>query len=301
MSEAWKHDDLAHDLAKHLLADGKRLAWLDIVMGPAGSPRPDVYTMDRHSWSKPRLVSYEVKTSISDFRSDVQEGKWQSYMPFSQAVVFAAPRGVIPKEEVPNGCGLMARGPHGWYTVRKPVMQQVPDLPWVVGVKLARHAAAEISHGGGVNGGWDTNMVPLRFVEQAEREARKRVGKEVSAEIAEILQDKEKARSDAALIVQRAEAEAAAIKKGASEIEDETRKMLEAFASVFGCKVPDTQWGVQSIRRAIEKASDSEVRDRALSAAEALRREAGSLERTAQGIERQVLPLMPDDTEEGVG
>lgn len=114
---AWDHDELAEDLAQHLIAPN-RMVWTDMQMGPSGSPRPDVYTMEK-SYSRPRPVSYEIKVSRSDFLSDVNAAKWQKYLDFSGGVIFAVPKGLITKAEVPFECGLIVRNENGWKTLKR--------------------------------------------------------------------------------------------------------------------------------------------------------------------------------------
>jgi len=89
----------------------------------------------RKSYSKPMPVTYEIKVSVSDFRSDITSGKWQKYLDFSTAVVFAVPKGLVSKDDIPKGCGLMTRGENGWVTLRKPTRQTV-TLPEKVMLKL---------------------------------------------------------------------------------------------------------------------------------------------------------------------
>lgn len=120
----WKHDELADDLAAHLRGATDRMVWTNMQMGPSGSPRPDVYTMPK-SYSKPIPMTYEVKISVSDFRSDVTSGKWQSYLAFSAGVIFAVPAGLIDKDDVPKACGLIFRHDNTWRAVKKPVLQHV--------------------------------------------------------------------------------------------------------------------------------------------------------------------------------
>lgn len=64
------HDQLADNLAQHLLRDD-RIVWTDIPTGRQGSCRPDVYTIQK-SYTQPNPTSYEIKVS---FRSDVTSGK----------------------------------------------------------------------------------------------------------------------------------------------------------------------------------------------------------------------------------
>lgn len=130
----WTHDDLAADLAGHLRGPG-RMVWCDMQLGPQGSPRPDVYAIDR-SFVKWSPTAYEVKISVADFRSDVTSGKWMSYRRYAGAVVFAVPAGLVAPADLPQGCGLMVRGEAGWRTARKPTRQVVESLPTAAWLKL---------------------------------------------------------------------------------------------------------------------------------------------------------------------
>lgn len=129
----WKHDDLAADLAQHLRSD-KRMVWTDMQLGPSGSPRPDVYTLDR-SYSKPLPTAYECKISRSDLRSDTTSGKWQKYLQFAGAVVFAVPDGLCTAADIPPSCGLIVRKATTWRHVRKATRNPV-SLPMDACMKL---------------------------------------------------------------------------------------------------------------------------------------------------------------------
>lgn len=119
-----KHDALALDLAAHLRTE-KRMVWCDVQLGPAGSPRPDVFAIYK-SFVRPAPTAYEVKRTLSDFRSDVTSGKWTAYLQYAGAVYFAVEAGLgITKAHVPAHCGLLVRGPHGWRPVKKPVLNPV--------------------------------------------------------------------------------------------------------------------------------------------------------------------------------
>lgn len=115
------HDELAHNLAKHLMAEN-RMVWENIPAGKAGSIRPDVYTIEK-SFAHPNPISYEIKVSKSDFMSDVTKGKWSGYLDFSYGVIFAVPKGLITKSELPDKCGLMTFNGEFWNTVKRPTMQ----------------------------------------------------------------------------------------------------------------------------------------------------------------------------------
>lgn len=113
----WEHDALAADLAHHLRSD-KRMVWTDMQLGPSGSPRPDVYTLER-SYSRPMPTAYEVKISRSDLRSDTTSGKWMKYLEFAGAVIFAVPEGLCTPADIPAACGLIVRKANSWRHIRK--------------------------------------------------------------------------------------------------------------------------------------------------------------------------------------
>ncbi|AIT81262.1 MmcB family DNA repair protein [Novosphingobium pentaromativorans] len=129
----WKHDELAADLAQYLRND-KRMVWTDMQLGPSGSPRPDVYTLER-SYSKPLPTAYECKISRSDLRSDTTSGKWQKYLQFAGAVIFAVPEGLCTPADIPTGCGLIVRKDKVWRNIRKATRQPV-TLPMDACMKL---------------------------------------------------------------------------------------------------------------------------------------------------------------------
>lgn len=64
-----KHDDLQEDLATHLRGNTDRMVWTNTQLGPVGSPRPDVFTVDK-SFARFAADAYEVKVSVSDLRHD---------------------------------------------------------------------------------------------------------------------------------------------------------------------------------------------------------------------------------------
>ncbi|OUS29497.1 hypothetical protein A9Q98_06140 [Thalassotalea sp. 42_200_T64] len=90
------HDKLANNLATHLMSDD-RMVWEDIPVGKSGSVRPDVLTIQK-SFASPNPISYEIKVSVSDFRSDVTSAKWKNYLDFSYGVIFAVPKGLIKNQ-----------------------------------------------------------------------------------------------------------------------------------------------------------------------------------------------------------
>jgi len=131
----WGHNELAHDLAEHLRQNTARICWEDMQLGPAGTCRPDVYSM-AHSYSKFCPVVYEVKVSLSDFRADITAGKYTKYFAYAGGVVFAVPDGLLKKSDIPEGCGLMIRKESGWHTLKGPTMRQLDNLPRDAWMKL---------------------------------------------------------------------------------------------------------------------------------------------------------------------
>ncbi|WP_176315124.1 hypothetical protein [Burkholderia vietnamiensis] len=140
----WAHDDLAKDLAAHLRGASDRLVWTDMQLGPAGSPRPDVYTVPC-SFARFQPVAYECKISVADFRRDVTAGKWTSYLRFAAGVIFAAPAGLLKKEDIPAGCGLIVRGPDGWRSLKGPTLKNVDNLPRDAWIKLIIDGMARLA------------------------------------------------------------------------------------------------------------------------------------------------------------
>lgn len=131
----WKHDDLAEDLASHLRGNTDRMIWTDMQLGPSGSSRPDVYALPI-AYSRFQPIAYECKVSMSDFRADVTKGKYTDYLKFAAGVVFACPAGLLKKEDIPAGAGLMVRGPDGWRSLKKPALIKCETLPREAWMKL---------------------------------------------------------------------------------------------------------------------------------------------------------------------
>lgn len=130
-----KHDELQEDLAAHLRGGTDRMVWTNTQLGPSGSPRPDLFTVNK-SFSRFRADCYEIKVSVSDLRSDVTSGKWQSYRKYGHAVWFAFPRGMAPLELIPRECGVILRSDTCWRAARKPVAQVLDTLPRDTWLKL---------------------------------------------------------------------------------------------------------------------------------------------------------------------
>lgn len=131
----WTHDELAEDLATHLRGNTDRMVWTDMQLGPMHSSRPDVYSIPK-TYSRFQPIAYECKVSMSDFRADVTKGKYTDYLAYASGVVFACPAGLLKKEDIPAGAGLMVRGPEGWRSLKKPALTKCESLPRDAWMKL---------------------------------------------------------------------------------------------------------------------------------------------------------------------
>lgn len=133
---SWKHDDLAADLAAHLRGYARpAMIWTDMQLGPMGSARPDVYSIEP-TYSRFVAAAYEVKISRADFLSDVTSGKALRYLEFAGSLVYATPKGMVRKDEIPDGCGLIERSDTGWRYAKKPKVNPVQNLPRDAWMKL---------------------------------------------------------------------------------------------------------------------------------------------------------------------
>lgn len=196
------HDDLADSLAGHLRGPG-RMVWTDMQLGPAGSPRPDVYTLEC-SYRNPKPTAYEVKVSRSDFFADVTAGKYLKYRDYAEAVVFATPAGLVKPGEVPAGCGLMVYA-GDWRALRRATRSACAP-PQDVWMKL-------LIDGVGREGGHVRMETGRRW--RAEQEAAKRFGQTLARAVTNAEYAPElvaNAEREAAFILERARAAATRIR-----------------------------------------------------------------------------------------
>ena len=125
------HDELAHDLAISLSSHSIKdyppygaLTWENVEFSKNRfyKCRPDVFglipTHNKKNWNP---TTYEIKVNRSDWLTEKREEKWKKYLAFSSRVVIACPIGLVKKEELPQGLGLIVRNVKGeWTWVKRP-------------------------------------------------------------------------------------------------------------------------------------------------------------------------------------
>lgn len=218
----WKHDDLANDLAKHLRTP-ERMIWTDMQLGPAGSPRPDVYSVPK-SYSRFTPLAYEIKISVADFRADVTAGKWQSYLRYASGVTFAVPVGLISKADLPAGCGLIVRGEEGWRVLKAPTLRPIENLPLEAWQKLLMDGVKRLGDRGRRDRATAARDGEPFATWHAVTSVRKRLGEKV----ARFLEDADDCQRWLKQARERADSAQAAADKTYREAVDDARKRAEA-------------------------------------------------------------------------
>lgn len=280
MSMALSHDALAEDLAAHLAGYSVPMAvWTDMQLGPSGSARPDVYAIEK-TYTALRARVFEVKVSRADFLSDVTSGKYLRYAAFAGSITFATPAGLVSKDEVPKGCGLITRSTEGvWRYQRKPTLQPTPDLSRDAWLKLVidgcgreREIARAAKCGPRTSGEW-----------QNQDRMRKRAGAELGSALA---------NRDGALRKLNAETDSCnrtMKERRDKELADmrEERERLESVrteaATALGLE-RDTSWW--SIRRELDERLKGEPAKRITSAMQSVDRAIDSLSRQREELAR---------------
>lgn len=257
MRGAWQHDELARDLAGHLLAPD-RMVWTDMQLGPSGSPRPDVYTLQK-SYSKPHPMAFECKVSRSDLRSDTTSGKWQSYLKYACAVTFAVPDGLCTVADIPDACGLIVRKDAVWRYARRPTLQQV-NLPFdacmkllidgvsrVVGPAIPRSRSVEI---------WrDNEAVRRKFGEAVAIAAR-----DLHAAKESIKNYKAVANNERERVRKDVSEYSARLRKQADEEAAEWTALRREVLGFLGLKDNESVWRAQQAIQAIKASCDVDAR-----------------------------------------
>lgn len=137
---------LKGDLVTHLRGSGFQ-AWDEVpcVGGVVGSSsgRMDVWAI-KLQYDERWTAAYEVKISRTDFLNDRNSGKYEKYRGFCRRFYYACPKGLVKKAEIPESCGLITRGDHGWRVIKHPLPNESyePDVAFVL-MLLRRGFAAD--------------------------------------------------------------------------------------------------------------------------------------------------------------
>lgn len=121
--------DLSESLARYLQS-AKWMTWTNQPLGSVFWGNPgivDVLAIFK-SYSKPIVRIYEVKITRADFLRDMNSGKFLKYKENCNQFYFATLAGLIPRTDLPDGCGLISYGPNGWRAVKAAPMQDF-ELP----------------------------------------------------------------------------------------------------------------------------------------------------------------------------
>jgi len=128
--------ELAEDLAQYLDVSGHMMTWVEVPLGSGSSERADVIAVAK-SFASKRFMIYEIKVSRSDFQSDTYRGKYKKYLKHYNQLYFATPKGLLKKDEIPEGCGLITRGDNGWRVAKaSPMREFTPDIDLMVRLLL---------------------------------------------------------------------------------------------------------------------------------------------------------------------
>lgn len=116
------HHEFASRLAVYLQSKD-RLTWENIELRSSSGAycRPDVFSVVK-TLNEQKMVPqvHEVKVSRADFLSDMRKPeKWQPYQDIACGLVFACPKGIVEKHEVPEGCGLIIEELDGNWKILK--------------------------------------------------------------------------------------------------------------------------------------------------------------------------------------
>ncbi|WP_211109549.1 MmcB family DNA repair protein [Azospirillum tabaci] len=280
----WKHDALADDLAAHLAGD--RLIFTNMQLGPSGSVRPDVYAIPM-VYSRFTPLAYECKVSVADFRADVTSGKWQSYLPYASQVIFAVPVGLVGKDAIPPGCGLMVRGPNGWRTLKAPTLRPIENLPLEVWQKLLFDALGRLE---------ERRRLQPRIAH--DWKARDVLAREVGKDVAAVFQRREEiAKAAEEIFKLLGKARPHSFGKGESyrdeiwhvrELAHAVKQAIEVWTALAGVLGIESDWpdylDVQRVQTAINKLNP-------LANAKTVRE---ALDQIGRALERAQRDLLPD-------
>lgn len=287
----WKHDALQADLAAHLRGYAKpAMIWTDMQLGPVGSPRPDVYTIEP-TYTALRAMAYEIKVSRADFLRDAQAGKALGYLNYAGAVVFAAPKGMLSKAEIPASCGLIERGDETWRWAKKPTIQPVKTLPFTAWMKLLIDGR-ERNEGGGL---------PINARQASTWMQQARARKLLGDELGQLLADRNAAKFRLEQEIAAANAETETLRRSKELIEqrrraaaeEEVRQVKAAVRAVaVELGLPEDAHALKVVAELRALAPSGEVA-RIRDAARTIRSTIHTLEHTASALDPAATPLVP--------
>ena len=110
---------LTSELTEYL----RKAGWITFrelqVRGIEGG-RVDVAAIRDNQYVNKELRAYEIKVSRADFLADEGVSKWKKYLGVFHRVYFAAPAGVLRKEEIPPEAGLIIKvdSDRGWQVAK---------------------------------------------------------------------------------------------------------------------------------------------------------------------------------------
>ncbi|GAI67526.1 unnamed protein product [marine sediment metagenome] len=92
------------------------MVWVNMPLGSIMFGNPGIADVIAVAKSyKTTVRIYEVKTTRGDFWGDVNKGKYLRYLENCNQFYFATEAGIVKKEEIPQGCGLITRSDKGWH------------------------------------------------------------------------------------------------------------------------------------------------------------------------------------------
>ena len=136
-AERAPHHELGARLGAWLREQG-RLVWENIEFrvdtdNGGRLARPDVFSLlATHNEKRIAPTVHEVKVSRADFLSDLRHPvKLAAYRAIASHIYFACPEGLIRREELPAGYGLLYERADGtWSTVKRPRKSAVQLSTW---------------------------------------------------------------------------------------------------------------------------------------------------------------------------
>ncbi|MBK8742698.1 MAG: hypothetical protein IPM02_25855 [Betaproteobacteria bacterium] len=264
------HDELAHSLAGHLYAPD-RMVWEDLQLGPAGSPRPDVYTLEK-SFVSPHPTAYECKVSRSDFLSDVTSGKWTSYRAYACRVIFAAEVGLWGGRRDRRECGLILLHLSGtWRAAKRAVVNPV-EVPYHALLKLLIDGVERCGPKSRAKAFDGNNGFNKRFGAQAARWV---------ADAASVKESVQRAEERRAIILQRADKDAAAICERARK---DGGELWAKLLDVLGLPPDADTWTVRGAVNNLRSAAEGTV------CRDMVARINGDLQRCARALDKLLNP-----------